>query len=83
MLGAGSEWVKNVAANDVAAVLQHGRREPIHLVEVPPDRRAPILREYVRVAESGRRHFPLEPGAPLPEFAAIADGYPVFQVRAG
>jgi hypothetical protein len=37
----------------------------IHLVGVPPAERAGILREYVRVAPSGRQHFPLPVGAPL------------------
>lgn len=80
MLGSESEWVKNVVAADGMAVLRHGRREHVRLVAVPPQDRAPVLREYVRIANSGRRHFPLKPGAPLTEFAAIADRYPVFRV---
>jgi len=40
-----------------------------------------VLREYVRVADSGRRHVPVAPGAPLAEFAAIAGDYPVFRVE--
>ncbi len=80
MLGPQSEWVKNAAAADGEAVLRHGRREPVRLVNVPPEERAPVLREYVRIATSGRTHFPLEPGAPLSDFAAIADRYPVFRI---
>ena len=83
MLGGRSEWVRNVEAAGGAAILRHGRRERVRLVEVPVDRRAPILRAYVQIAESGRRHFPLEPGAPVSEFAAIADRYPVFHVEPG
>src|SRR5512136_779842 len=59
MLGPGSDWVKNVEAAHGDAVLRQGRRRPVHLVAVPPEERAPILREYVRVALSGRTHFPL------------------------
>jgi hypothetical protein len=44
----------------------------VRLVPVPPEERANILREYVRVASSGRKHFPLPIGAPLADFAAIA-----------
>ncbi|MGE5182477.1 MAG: hypothetical protein ACM31C_10465 [Acidobacteriota bacterium] len=44
--------------------------------------RAPILREYVRVASSGRKHFPVRIGAPLADFAALADRYPVYRVDA-
>ncbi len=80
MLGPQSEWVRNVVAADGEAVLRHGRRERVRLISVPPEERAPVLREYVRIARSGRRHFPLKPGAPLSEFAAIADRYPVFRI---
>jgi deazaflavin-dependent oxidoreductase (nitroreductase family) len=83
MLGPESEWVKNVIAADGMAVLRHGRREHVHLVEVPPSERAPVLREYVRIARSGRQHLPVGPGRPLSEFAAIADRYPVFRIEPG
>jgi deazaflavin-dependent oxidoreductase (nitroreductase family) len=81
MLGPDSEWVKNSLAADGEAVLRHGSREPVRLVPVPSEERAPILREYVRVAPSGRRHFPVEPDAPLADFAAIADRYPAFRIE--
>lgn len=80
MLGPESEWVKNVIAAEGEAVLRHGRGESVRLVEVPAEERAPVLREYVRIANSGRTHFPVPPGAPLSEFAAIADRYPVFRI---
>jgi hypothetical protein len=47
---------------------------------VPPAERAPILSEYVRVATSGRHHFPVAVGAPLSEFQTIADRYPVYRI---
>jgi len=80
MLGPGSDWVKNVEAAHGDAVLRQGRRLPIHLVGVPPAERAPILREYVRVATSGRHHFPVAVGAPLSEFQTIAERYPVYRI---
>ncbi len=80
MLGPGSEWVRNVVAADGLAILRHGRRESVRLVSLPPEERAPVLREYVRIATSGRTHFPLDVTAPLAEFAAIADRYPVFRI---
>ena len=83
MLGPQSEWVKNVVAADGEAFLRHGRRERVRLVQVPPEERAPVLREYVRSATSGRTHFPIDASAPLPEFAAIADRYPVFRIDPG
>jgi len=80
MLGPQSEWVKNVEATNGDAVIRQGRRRHIHLVPVLPAERAPILREYVRIATSGRTHFPLPVGAPLSEFEAIVDRYPVYRI---
>ena len=80
MLGAGSNWVKNVEAANGEAFLRHGRPRPVHLVAIDADQRAPILKEYVRVATSGRKHFPLTSDAPLSEFEKIADRYPVYRI---
>lgn len=80
MLGPGSDWVKNVEADHGDAVLRQGRRRSVHLVGVPASERAPILKEYVRVATSGRRHLPVAVDAPLAEFQAIAERYPVYRV---
>jgi deazaflavin-dependent oxidoreductase (nitroreductase family) len=80
MLGAGSDWVKNVEAARGEAVIRQGRRRRVHLVAVPAAERAPVLREYVRVASSGRHHFPLDVGAPLSAFAEIAERYPVYRI---
>jgi deazaflavin-dependent oxidoreductase (nitroreductase family) len=80
MLGQGSDWVKNVEAADGDAYIRQGRRRHIRLVAVPPAERAPILSEYVRVATSGRHHLPVAVGAPLSEYQAIADRYPVYRI---
>ncbi|MDE3095421.1 MAG: nitroreductase family deazaflavin-dependent oxidoreductase [Chloroflexota bacterium] len=80
MLGPQSEWVKNVEAANGDAVIRQGRRRRVHLAPVLPAERAPILREYVRIARGGRRHFPLPVGAPLSEFEAIAERYPVYRI---
>jgi hypothetical protein len=81
MLGSGSNWVRNVEATNGNATLQKGSsRHAVHLVAIPPDARAPILREYVRVATSGRKHFPVAVDAPLSEFERIAERYPVYRI---
>jgi hypothetical protein len=80
ILGPGSDWVENVEAAHGEAMIRQGRRRPVHLVAVPPEQRAPILREYVRIASSGRKHFPLGVGAPLSEFQEIAGHYPVYRI---
>jgi deazaflavin-dependent oxidoreductase (nitroreductase family) len=80
MLGPQSEWVKNVESANGNAVIRRGRRRPVHLVEVPPSDRAPVLREYIRIAPGGRRHLPVAVGAPLAEFEKIASRYPVYRI---
>ena len=80
MLGPESDWVKNVEAAHGEGVIRQGRRNRVHLMAVPVDQRAPILKEYVRIAPSGRQHFPLPVGAPLSDFAAIAGSYPVYRI---
>lgn len=80
MLGSESDWVKNIEAAHGDAILRQGRRRRVHLVAVPPEERAPVLREYVRIASSGREHFPLGVGAPLVDFEAIAARYPVYRI---
>lgn len=81
MLGPGSDWVRNVEAARGKAILRHGRRRRIRLIPVPPAERAPVLREYVRTAPSGRQHFPVPVGAPLDDFAAVAEQYPVYRIE--
>jgi deazaflavin-dependent oxidoreductase (nitroreductase family) len=80
MLGPESDWVKNVEAAHGDAVIRQGRRRRVRLVAVPPEQRAPILREYLRIAPSGRQHFPLPVGAPLSDFETIAGRYPVYRI---
>lgn len=80
ILGPGSEWVKNVEAAGGNVTIRRGRRRRAHIVLVPADQRAPVLQEYVRVAASGRQHFPVRTSDPLSKFAAIADRYPVYRV---
>jgi deazaflavin-dependent oxidoreductase (nitroreductase family) len=81
MLGPRSDWVRNVEAAQGEAVLRQGQRQRVHLVEVPPEERAPILREYVLIAPGGRQHFPVAVDAPLGGFAEIAERYPVFRIE--
>jgi F420H(2)-dependent quinone reductase len=81
MLGPNSDWVKNVEAAHGDAVIRQGRRRQVHLFQVPPGQRAPILREYVSIATSGRRHFPLSVDAPLSDFEAISERYPVYRIE--
>ncbi len=80
MLGDNANWVRNVRAAGGAAVLRHGRREPIRLVEVAAERRPAILRRYLAVAPGARPHIPIDRHAQLQEFERIAPQVPVFQI---
>jgi deazaflavin-dependent oxidoreductase (nitroreductase family) len=82
MLGNDANWVRNVRAADGRAELSRNGRTEVHLVEVEPAQRAPILRQYLAVAPGARAHFPVSRHAPLADFERIADQYPVFRVTA-
>jgi hypothetical protein len=81
MFGTVSDWVHNLEAAHGDAVISHGGSVRVRLVPVRAEERAPILREYVRVASSGRKHLPVHVGAPLADFAAIATRYPVYRIE--
>jgi deazaflavin-dependent oxidoreductase (nitroreductase family) len=80
MLGENVAWVRNVRAAGGNAVLRHGQREQVRLEEVPAERRAAILKAYLRRAPGARPHVPVDKDAPLSEFEKIAESMPVFRV---
>lgn len=80
MLGRDAQWVRNVEAEGNNVVLRHGRREQVHLEGVPVNRRAPILKAYLKRAPGARPHVPVRKDAPLSEFEKIAARFPVFRV---
>jgi hypothetical protein len=82
MLGDGSDWVRNVRAAGGKAFVRRSGSHPVQLTEIPGSDRGPILKAYCQVATSGREHFPVPPDAPVSEFAAVAERYPVFRIEA-
>jgi deazaflavin-dependent oxidoreductase (nitroreductase family) len=80
MLGADVAWVQNVKAASGRAVLRHGRTEQVRLEELPIEKRARVLKAYLRCAPGARPHIPIDKDAPLEAFAAIAARFPVFRV---
>ncbi len=81
MLGEGANWVRNVRAAGGEATLRHGRREEVRLEEVvAPDRRAPVLRAYLKRASNASAHVPIDKDAPLAEFRWLAPRFPVFRI---
>ncbi|MEV5413633.1 nitroreductase/quinone reductase family protein [Thermopolyspora sp. NPDC052614] len=81
MLGQNCNWVRNVRAAGGLATIRHGRARRCHLVEVPVDQRAPILKRYLQKVPGARPHMPIDRHAPLSEFEAIAANYPAFRVQ--
>jgi hypothetical protein len=80
MLGTEVAWVRNVKAAAGRAVLRHGRTEQVRLEELPPERRAPVLKAYLQRAPGARPHIPVDRDAPVEDFEAIASQVPVFRV---
>jgi hypothetical protein len=81
MLGEEANWVRNVRAAGGEAALRHGRREEVHLEEVvAPDRRAPVLKAYLKRASNASAHVPIDKDAPLAEFQRLAPRFPVFRI---
>jgi hypothetical protein len=82
MLGEDVNWVRNVKAAEGEVTLRHGRREEVRLEEVAPERRAPVLKAYLKRAPGARAHLPVDKDAPLAEFERVSSRFPVFRVVA-
>ena len=80
MLGEEVNWVRNVKAAGGNVTLRHGRREEVRLEEVAADRRAPVLKAYLKRAPGARPHLPIDKDAPLAEFEQVSPRFPVFRV---
>lgn len=81
MLGEEANWVRNVRAAGGEAALVHGRREEVHLEEVvASDRRALVLKAYLKRASNADAHVPIDKDAPLAEFRRLAPRLPVFRI---
>lgn len=82
MLGDDVDWVRNIRAAGGQVTLRHGRREEVYLEEVAADRRAAVLKAFVKRAPGARSHVPVDKDAPLAEFAKVSRRFPVFRVVA-
>ena len=80
MLGEKANWVRNVRAMVGNVTLRHGRREEMRLEEVVVDRRAPVLKAYLKRAPNARAHLPVLKDAPLADFERVTSRFPVFRV---
>ncbi len=80
MLGEECNWVRNVRAAGGQAVLRRRGAVACHLVELPVGERAPVIKRYLEKVPGARPHVPVDRLAPLADFQAISDRYPVFRV---
>jgi hypothetical protein len=83
MLGERANGLGNVRAAAGHAHLRHARSEDVVLEEVPPGRRASIVKRYLAVTPGACAHVPVDRHAPLADFEAIADTIPVFRITRG
>lgn len=81
MLGEGADWVRNVRATGGYAILRHGKRRNVRLVEVDAADRPPILKAYLAAAPGARPHITVDYREPAEAFAEVAADYPVFRVE--
>ena len=79
-----SEWVRNVRAAGGDAVIRHRGRKKVHLEELAPEQREPVIQTYLRkTASMTRQHFGVDPKANMQEFERIAPRHPVFRIVDG
>jgi len=73
------EWVKNVRAAGQGHIIS-GRRRRVRLEEVPVKDRAPIIKEYLRLAPGARPHIGLGTTATIADCRRVAPNHPVFRI---
>lgn len=86
-----SDWVRNVRAAGGQVVIGGRHRRAARLTEVPPGRRAPVIRAYLlrwgrrpgsrAVALEARRYFGVGADAALEEIHGVVQHYPVFRIE--
>jgi len=78
-----TQWVRNAeAAGEVT--LKRGASRRFRLRALDDSERPPVLKVYLtRYRSAVGRFFPIPPDSPLEAFAAIANGYPVFELTPG
>ena len=76
-----TQWVRNAeAAGEVT--LKRGARRRFRLRSLDDSEKLQVLKAYLTSYKSAvQRFFPISADVPLEEFAKIAGGYPVFELR--
>jgi deazaflavin-dependent oxidoreductase (nitroreductase family) len=72
-------WVRNALATGTVEL--HGRtRRRCTVREAAAEEAGPVLKRYLAVATKTRPHFPVTVDAPVEDFVAVADRYPVLEL---
>jgi len=74
------EWVKNVRAARGQVEIVSGRRRRARLEEAPIPVRAPIIKEFLRLAPGARPHIGLGKSATLADCDRVSADFPVFRI---
>jgi deazaflavin-dependent oxidoreductase (nitroreductase family) len=73
-------WVRNARAAGEVQISRAGRSETLQIDEVPPDRAAPVLRQYLKSVPVVRPFFEATADSPLEELEREAAEHPVFRL---
>ena len=77
-----TQWVRNVRADGGRAVLRRGgNSETVRLEEIPVERRATIIKQYVAENKIVKGEFGIEPDDPIDQYKGIAANHPTFQIH--
>ncbi|VEG51649.1 deazaflavin-dependent nitroreductase family protein [Mycolicibacterium aurum] len=78
----GADWVRNAQANPDAVIVRGKVREPVRMVELPPEQARPLLRQFPVLVPTGvsfMKNAGLVTGPNPDEFEALAGRCSVFR----
>jgi hypothetical protein len=76
-----TQWVQNAEVSGEITLKKIGQRRIFKLRPLADSEKPEILKSYlVRYRSTVQRFFPVQPSAPIEEFAKIAAGYPAFEL---
>lgn len=78
----GADWVRNAQANPDAVIVRGRVREPVRMVELPPEQARPLLRQFPVLVPTGvsfMKNAGLVSGPNPDEFEALAGRCSVFR----
>jgi deazaflavin-dependent oxidoreductase (nitroreductase family) len=76
-----TQWTHNAEAAGEVVLKRGSRRITYAIRATAPEERPVLLKLYLQTfASQVQRYFPVQPGAPVSEFAATASNYPVYEL---